>query len=121
MDVAQHHVLVDDDGVDCGGRPLAGQCRLYLLRAEGAVIAGAGDGDADAVRAAGDEGGGQRVARGGVAEFFVGRLLRRLEGDPDYDLTIGERSREQALEEIGSAMARLSVWIVASSASAAAA
>ena len=62
--------------VERGGREIGVQRLLERLDAEHAACARPGHRDAHAARRLGDEHADQRVARGGVGELLVGRLLR---------------------------------------------
>ena len=76
-----------------------GQRRFDLLRAEDAVVAGTGNGNADPILALGHEHADDRIARSRIAELLVGRLGRRGEGHGSDDLAVLQRGLEQALEE----------------------
>ena len=78
------------------------------LRAEDALVAGAGDRDAHAILALGDEHAGHRIARGRVAEFRVAGLGRRREGHRGDDLAIlRARSRTGPVKNLSAAICAL--------------
>ena len=100
MDVAVESFGGDFDVGERCGREIRGQGGFERARAEDAIGAGAGHRDPHPARGLGDKDADQREARGRVAEFHIGRLLRDRKADLGDDLAGAERGLEQALEEV---------------------
>src|SRR5262249_50406589 len=98
MDVAVQAVGRDLDVLDGRRREVLGERVLHRLHAEDDG-ARAGHRHPHAVLGLGDEHADHGVARGGVRELHVGRLLGLWEADRGDQLAVLQRRLEQALEE----------------------